>query len=108
MATLYLACFIALLTAAFALQNTTPVTVRFLFWQYDSSLLLVIVGAVTLGVLMAFLLAIAPVLRRARQFQYLSTTVASQGARIRRLQGEPSEPTRQETTLEQSTHPRPQ
>jgi hypothetical protein len=44
----------------------------------DSSLLLVIVGATTLGVFMAILLAIAPVLRSARQFQYLSTTVASQ------------------------------
>jgi len=102
MATLYLACFLALLAAVFVLQNTTPLTVRLLFWQFDSSLLLVIIGAAMLGFLMALLLAIAPVWRRARQFQYLSTTVVSQGARIRRLQGElrSAEPTREETAPE--------
>jgi hypothetical protein len=35
MATLYFAFFIAVLTAVFALQNTTRVTVRLLFWQYE-------------------------------------------------------------------------
>ena len=87
MVTLYLASFIALLTAVLALQNATPVTVHLLFWQHDSSLLLVIVGSAMMGFLMAFFLAIAAVWRKARRFEYLSTTVASQGARIRQLQG---------------------
>jgi uncharacterized integral membrane protein len=97
MATLYLACFLALLTALFALQNATPVTVRLLFWQQDSSLVLVILASATLGFFMAFFLAIAPVWRRTRRFQYLSTTVVSQGARIRGLEGElrSTEPTRE-------------
>jgi uncharacterized integral membrane protein len=88
MATLYLACSIALLTLVVALQNTTPVMFRVLFWQYDASLLLVILAAVVQGFCIACFLAVAPVWRRARRFEYLSMTVVSQGARIRRLQGE--------------------
>ena len=73
--TLYLGLFIALLTVVLALQNTTPVTVRFLLWQYDSSLLLVILEAAALGFILALLLAVAPLWRRTRELHSLSETV---------------------------------
>jgi lipopolysaccharide assembly protein A len=81
MATLYFAFFIAVLTAVFALQNTTRVAVRLLFWQYETSLVLVILGAAALGALLASLLAIGSAWRRARKFRNLSAAVVSQEAR---------------------------
>jgi putative membrane protein len=86
---LYLGLFVALLTVVLALQNTTPVTVRFLLWEYDSSLLLMILGAAALGFVLALLSAVAPLWRRTRELQGLSRTVISQAARISRLQGGP-------------------
>ena len=44
-----LALVLALLTAAFALQNTDAVTVRLLLWEYQTSLVLVILGSTTSG-----------------------------------------------------------
>jgi putative membrane protein len=81
MATLYFAFFIAVLTAVFALQNTTRVTVHLLFWQYETSLVLVILGAAALGALLASMLAIGSAWRRARKFRNLPAAVVAQETR---------------------------
>lgn len=44
MTSLFVALILAILIAVFALQNTFPVTVQFLFWQYQTSLVLVILA----------------------------------------------------------------
>lgn len=49
MAYLFLSLILALLTAAFALQNTEAVTVRLLLWEYQTSLVLVILGSTISG-----------------------------------------------------------
>lgn len=86
MATLFLAFLLALLTAVFALQNTAPATVRFLIWEYESSLVIVILASAALGSALAFVLSLGPRWRRARETSRLLTTIETQGARIRELQ----------------------
>lgn len=44
---------IAILGVLFALQNNDPVTVRFLFWQYQSSSALIIMLSILAGVLIS-------------------------------------------------------
>jgi len=45
----------ALLVAVFAVQNTLMVTISFLMWEFNISLVLVILGAASLGALCVFL-----------------------------------------------------
>ena len=45
MGVLFLALGLASLTAIFALQNTEAVTVRIVLWEYQTSLVLVILGS---------------------------------------------------------------
>jgi len=52
---------IAFVSFAFALQNTATVTVKFLFWTFNGSLALMLLIALSLGVL-ASLLATVPTL----------------------------------------------
>ncbi len=47
--------FLALLIAVFALQNAGFVPIRLLFWQFDVSLVLVILGSALLGALAVLL-----------------------------------------------------
>jgi len=49
MTSLFVALGLAILIALFALQNTFPVTVQFLFWDYQTSLVLVILGSTAIG-----------------------------------------------------------
>ena len=44
----------AVLVAAFAVQNTMPVVVKFLLWEANLSLVLVILGSVAVGAILLF------------------------------------------------------
>ena len=81
-----LALVLALLTAAFALQNTDAVTVRLLLWEYQTSLVLVILGSTTSGAVLTFLASLGRRWRRSRTIRSLESTVESQGNRIRELE----------------------
>lgn len=83
---LFLSLILALLTAAFALQNTEAVTVRLLLWEYQTSLVLVILGSVGSGIVLTFLASLGRRWRRSRTIRSLETTVESQGVRIRELE----------------------
>ncbi len=82
----FLALILALLTAAFALQNTEAVTVHLLLWEYQTSLVLVILGSVGSGIVLTFLASLGRRWRRSRTIRSLETTVESQGVRIRELE----------------------
>ena len=56
--TILLAAALALVTTFFALQNSTPVTVNMFFWTIESSLVVVIIGAATLGFATAILIGL--------------------------------------------------
>jgi uncharacterized integral membrane protein len=86
MAYLFLSLILALLTAAFALQNTEAVTVRLLLWEYQTSLVLVILGSVGSGIILTFLASLGRRWKRSRAIRTLESTVESQGTHIRELE----------------------
>jgi uncharacterized integral membrane protein len=53
-----------LAVALFALQNADPVTLRFLHWQFQSSVAVVTLGATAAGALIAGLMGVGGRLRR--------------------------------------------
>jgi uncharacterized integral membrane protein len=55
---------IAILTVIFALQNTTPVLVTFMFWKFEGSLALVLMLTFALGVLASLMVSIPAMLKR--------------------------------------------
>lgn len=83
---LILTLILALVTAAFALQNTGVATIKFLFWEYQTSLVLVILGSAGLGAVLTFLASLGGRWKRIRTRRSLESTVHSQGERIRELE----------------------
>ena len=61
---LIIALFIAISAVIFALQNSVAVTVSFLIWKFESSLALVLLISLGLGVLVSFLLSIPTMIKR--------------------------------------------
>jgi uncharacterized integral membrane protein len=55
---LIMAIVIAILAVFFALQNAIPITVSFLTWKFESSLALVLLITIALGVLMSLLVSV--------------------------------------------------
>ncbi|MEX5213897.1 MAG: LapA family protein [Nitrospiraceae bacterium] len=86
MPSLIIALILLLVAATFALQNTDVVTVQFLLWNYQASLVLIILGAMLLGTLLALLVSIGPRLRRARELRRLESLTKSQETRIQELE----------------------
>ena len=66
MSILVLALMCALLAAVFAVQNAKPVAVAFLAWQFEISLVLVILGAAALGAAAVFLLGTVRLIKQSR------------------------------------------
>lgn len=54
----FLALLFALFVSVFAIQNYMPVTVSFLFWQFQTSLVIVILGSATIGAIIVLLLSL--------------------------------------------------
>lgn len=86
MPTLLVALVFAILIAVFALQNTAVVHVQLLVWDYETSLVLVILGSAMVGAVLTFVASLGPRIRRAREIRRLEETVESQGERIRHLE----------------------
>lgn len=55
---------IAILAVVFALQNAVPITVSFLVWKFESSLALVLLIAIALGILMSLLVSVPSMIKR--------------------------------------------
>lgn len=88
MGLLLLGLLVAIFTALFALQNNEPVTVRFLVWELDLSLALLILGATVLGAMLYLVASLGGLWRHAREARELAKLVESQGARIRELEAQ--------------------
>ncbi|HSE60607.1 MAG TPA: LapA family protein [Nitrospiraceae bacterium] len=78
-------------TALFAVQNHEPVTVRWLVWEQDLSLALVILGATVLGAVLYLVASLGGLWRQTREARQLAKLVESQGARIRELESQSHE-----------------
>ena len=61
---LILAIIVAILAVVFALQNAVPITVSFLTWRFESSLALVLLITVALGVIMSLLVSVPSKIKR--------------------------------------------
>ncbi|EAX46770.1 hypothetical protein TcarDRAFT_0435 [Thermosinus carboxydivorans Nor1] len=69
---LFLSFVFALLVAIFAVQNSLPVTVTFLMWSFQTSLVIIILGAATFGALVIVSLATLAQFRLQRTISLLT------------------------------------
>lgn len=76
---LVVALLIAILAVIFALQNPANVTVTLLAWKFESSLALVLLLTLALGVLLGLLASVSAVIKR-------SWTISSQKKKIVQLE----------------------
>lgn len=85
------ALFFSVLVAVFAVQNAVQVTVNLLFWNYQTSLVLVILCAAVLGAFIMFFVAMF------RQFN-LTRKIKDYETRVRHLEGKIQELERRAVT----------
>jgi uncharacterized integral membrane protein len=76
-----LALFIAIVAVIFALQNLTAVSVAFLFWSFNGSLALVLLGTLFVGVLISTMVSMPDLIRS-------KWTVSSQKKKLAALEAE--------------------
>lgn len=60
---LIVAIIVAILGVVFALQNAVPISVNFLTWRFESSLALVLLITLALGILMSLLVSVPSMIR---------------------------------------------
>ncbi len=76
---LIVAIVVAILAVVFALQNAVPITVSFLTWRFESSLALVLLITVALGVIMSLLVSVPSMIKRRK-------IISSQKKKIQELE----------------------
>lgn len=81
------------LVAAFAVQNPGIITVRFMQWNADTSLLVVIVAGFGAGVLGGFLAGLPGSFRRRSEASAAAKRIRELEAAIADLKGKPAGPT---------------
>jgi lipopolysaccharide assembly protein A len=86
MTSLLVALSLAILIALFALQNTFPVTVQFLFWEYQTSLVLVILGSTAIGAALSAIVSIGARWRHGRETRLLTAALQEERKRIADLE----------------------
>jgi uncharacterized integral membrane protein len=77
---------LAILVATFAVQNAIPVTLRFLAWNFESSLVVVIFLAAGVGALAATLVSLPQAVRAWARLRQREAEVARLGGQVRRLE----------------------
>jgi uncharacterized integral membrane protein len=75
---LLLALLIAIVAVVFALQNSTPVFIRFFGWQTQESMALVLLITFTVGVLFGLLVSVPALIQRMRKISQLKRQVDEQ------------------------------
>jgi len=75
---LIVAIIVAILAVVFALQNAVPITVSFLTWRFESSLALVLLITLALGILMSLLVSVPSMVKTRKM-------ISSQKKKIRDL-----------------------
>jgi putative membrane protein len=86
MTSLFVALGLAILIALFALQNTFPVTVQFLFWDYQTSLVLVILGSTAIGAALSAIASLGARWRHGRETRLLTAALEEERKRIAELE----------------------
>ncbi|NJL18239.1 MAG: LapA family protein [Nitrospira sp.] len=86
MTSLFVALGLAILIALFALQNTFPVTIQFLFWEYQTSLVLVILGSTAIGAALSAIASLGARWRHGRETRVLTAALEEERKRIADLE----------------------
>lgn len=86
MTSLFVALGLAILIALFALQNTFPVTIQFLFWEYQTSLVLVILGSTAIGAALSAIASLGTRWRHGRETRLLTAALEEERKRIADLE----------------------
>lgn len=73
---------VAILGVVFALQNAVPITVSFLTWRFESSLALVLLITLALGILMSLLVSVPSMIRTKK-------IISGQKKKIQELESSP-------------------
>ncbi|MFM8320940.1 MAG: lipopolysaccharide assembly LapA domain-containing protein [Chloroflexota bacterium] len=96
---LFFALLIAALAILFALQNSNPVKVNFLFWPLESSLALVLVIALAAGALISSLISLPTNLKarwtirqQRKKITEMETALADTRRKLDELQAKPEAP----------------
>ncbi len=85
---LILAALLGVIIAVFAIQNATPVAVKFLIWQFESSLAVVIILSLLAGMVLIFLISLPGRLRRHKELFDRNRRIAELEKKIAELQKE--------------------
>lgn len=83
---LFAALVLAVLVATFAVQNAIPVAVKFLAWNFESSLVIVILLAAGVGAFAAALVSLPQALRAWARLRQREAEVARLQGQVRRLE----------------------
>lgn len=85
----FLVLIIAVLVSIFAVQNSSPVDLRFLGWTFPQiSLVMVIVSSFTVGALAAFFLGLSKLIRSTVKVREISGLNRQLAAEVERLRSE--------------------
>ena len=76
---LIVAIIVAILAVVFALQNAVPITVSFLTWRFESSLALVLLITLALGIIMSLLVSVPSMIKTRK-------IISNQNKKIRELE----------------------
>jgi len=76
---LIVAIIVAILAVVFALQNAVPITVSFLTWRFESSLALVLLITLALGIIMSLLVSVPSMIKTRKM-------ISSQKKKIQELE----------------------
>lgn len=101
---LLVAILVAALAVVFAVQNTDPVTVDFLFWSFEGSKALILLVALAAGAIASSLASIPSMFRASRQAASLRRRVEELETEVRTLRqvSPPSPPAAEKSAGEQN------
>ncbi|WP_297055743.1 LapA family protein [Thermosulfurimonas sp.] len=83
---LILAALLGVLIAAFAIQNATPVAVKFLVWEFQSSLAVIVILSLLAGMILIFLISLPGRLKRRKELYDKNKRIAELEKRLTELE----------------------
>jgi uncharacterized integral membrane protein len=83
---LIFAAVLGIFISVFAIQNAAPVTVKFIFWQFESSLAVLVILAILAGMLLVFLLSLPGRLKRRKELYDKQKRIRELEERLKELE----------------------
>jgi len=99
---LILAAVLGIFIAVFAIQNAVAVTVKFLLWEFESSLAVLIILAMLAGMLLVFLISLPGRLKRRKELYDRDKKIRELERRLEECEAQRQKP-QEETTSENAS-----